>query len=61
VWDGTSGTFVDAPVYRQGAMAVETGYTGPMIVEQRETTAVLGAGDGARVDGFGNLVIRVGA
>jgi len=31
-----------------------------MIVEQRETTAVVGATDTACVDESGNLVIRVG-
>ena len=33
---------------------------GPLIVEQRETTAVVGATDTARIDSSGNLVIRVG-
>lgn len=59
-WDPSSGSFVEAPVYRQGAMAVGSSYRGPMIVEQRETTAVVGGTDTASIDAFGNLVIEVG-
>ena len=41
-------------------MAAGATYAGPMIVEQRETTAVLGATDTATIDELGNLVIEVG-
>jgi len=61
VWEPSSGSFVEAPVHRQGAMAVGSSYRGPLIVEQRETTAVVGATDTASIDPFGNLVIEVGS
>ena len=59
VWDATAAAFVDMPVLRQAGMAVGRTYVGPMIVEQRETTAVLGARDTASIDELGNLVIEV--
>ena len=59
IWDPISGAFVDARVIPQGAMAVGTAVAGPLIVEQRETTAVIGARDRATVDEFGNLRIAV--
>ncbi len=60
IWEPSSSSFVEAPVYLQSAMAADVAYAGPLIVEQRETTAVLGATDRAAIDGFGNLVIEVG-
>ena len=60
VWDATAAAFVDAPVLRQGGMDAGATYVGPIIVEQRETTAVLGATDTATIDELGNLVIEVG-
>ena len=59
-WDETSQSFVEVPVYRQGGMAGGLTFAGPLIVEQRETTAVVGATDTALIDPSGNLVIRVG-
>ena len=61
VWDPSRGTFVETPVHRQAAMAAGASFAGPLIVEQRETTAVLGAADTATIDTFGNLVIQVGS
>ena len=60
IWEASSGSFLDAPVHWQGSMAVGATHKGPMIVEQRETTAVIGATDTAYVDVVGNLVIEVG-
>jgi 5-oxoprolinase (ATP-hydrolysing) len=60
VWDPSSRAFVEAPVHRQAAMEIGPSFAGPMIAEQRETTAVVGATDTACVDEAGNLVIRVG-
>jgi len=60
IWEASSRSFVDAPVHWQGSMAVGATHEGPMIVEQRETTAVIGATDTAYVDVVGNLVIEVG-
>jgi 5-oxoprolinase (ATP-hydrolysing) len=59
-WDERSRSFVEVPVYRQAAMDAGVTFPGPLIVEQRETTAVVGATDTAHIDASGNLVIRVG-
>jgi N-methylhydantoinase A len=60
VWEPSSQSFVEAPVYRQTAMAVGRSFEGPLVVEQRETTAIVGATDSAHIDASGNLVIQVG-
>ena len=41
-------------------MTTGTTFEGPLIVEQRETTAVVGTRDTAHIDADGNLVIRIG-
>jgi 5-oxoprolinase (ATP-hydrolysing)/N-methylhydantoinase A len=61
VWDAAAAAFVDTPVIRHMAMTAGTTYAGPLIVEQRETTAVLGPTDTAAVDDLANLVIQVGS
>ena len=60
VWDASSQSFVETPVHRQSAMESGASFEGPLIVEQRETTAVVGTGDFAHIDAHGNLVIRIG-
>jgi N-methylhydantoinase A/oxoprolinase/acetone carboxylase beta subunit len=60
VWDAALQSFVDAPIHRQAALEPGVPLAGPMIVEQRETTTVVGAADSAHVDDSGNLVIKVG-
>ena len=61
IWEPNTGAFVEAPVLNQGSMAAGTTYPGPLIVEQRETTAVIGANDAVTIDDFGNLRIQVNA
>ena len=51
--------FVDCPVYNRYALTAETVITGPAIVEERESTCVIGVGDRARIDDFGNLVTEI--
>jgi N-methylhydantoinase A/oxoprolinase/acetone carboxylase beta subunit len=60
IWEPSAGAFVEAAAYLQSSMARHVSYAGPLVVEQRETTAVIGATDRATVDDFGNLVIEVG-
>jgi N-methylhydantoinase A len=52
--------FVDCPVYDRYRLGAGATVTGPAVIEERETTAVLLAGDRARVDAHGNLIIGVG-
>lgn len=58
-WDASTHSFVEMPVYVQEAMAIGSSLTGPLIVEQRETTAVVGTSDAVAIDGLGNLTIRL--
>jgi N-methylhydantoinase A len=54
-----SGGFVDCPVYDRYRLGPVTPVTGPAVIEERETTAVLLPGDTAAVDEHGNLIIHV--
>jgi N-methylhydantoinase A len=56
-----AGGFVDCPVYDRYALRPGVAVSGPAIIEERESTCVLGVGDRAEVDEFGNLVARIGA
>jgi 5-oxoprolinase (ATP-hydrolysing) len=48
------------PVYRRGDLGVGVRVEGPAIVEEPESTTVLGPGDSLVVDGSGSLRIKVG-
>ena len=54
------GDFVDCPVYDRYAMRPGMSLQGPALVEERESTCVIGTGDRARVDGDDNLVVELG-
>ena len=45
-----AGGFVETPVYDRYALGPGAGFTGPAIVEERESTAVVGPGGRCRVD-----------
>jgi N-methylhydantoinase A/oxoprolinase/acetone carboxylase beta subunit len=53
--------FVRTPVYQHRALRPGRSLAGPAIVEQRESTAVLGPSDTATIDDELNLVVAVGA
>ena len=55
-----SGGFVDCAVYDRYRLKAGHRIDGPAIVEERESTAVLGPNDVAEVDGFLNLIIDIG-
>ena len=48
--------FVETPVYDRYQLAVDTVILGPALIEERESTVVIGPGDRAQVDRYGNLV-----
>ena len=48
------------PVYDRYRLAIGSVVLGPAIVEERESTTVLGHGDSARIDPHLNLVIDIG-
>ena len=49
---------VDCPVYDRYALAAGVTFEGPALVEERESTCVIGVGDLARVDELGNLIVE---
>jgi len=60
VWFAESDGYVEADVYDRYRLGPGTEVRGPAVVEERESTAVVGPGSVARVDGFGNLEVQVG-
>ena len=59
-WVPEARGFADVPVFDRYRLAAGVTLSGPAIVEERESTVVLGAGTWARVDEWGNLVADVG-
>jgi N-methylhydantoinase A/oxoprolinase/acetone carboxylase beta subunit len=55
----SGGGVVDAPVFQRGALCSGQAIEGPALIEERESTTVLGRGDRLRVDAKGALVIDV--
>ncbi len=53
------GRYVETPVYDHYRLPAGEAVAGPAIVEQRESTAVIGPGGVAHVDASGNLVINL--
>ena len=51
--------FVDTPVYDRYALRPGDQIGGPALIEERESTGVIGAGDSAQVDGHGNIVVTI--
>lgn len=52
------GAMVDVPVYDRAKLATGTTLTGPMIIEQQDTTLIVGAQE-LTVDDHGSLIIRM--
>lgn len=53
--------YVDCPVYDRASLGIGAAIEGPAFVEERECTVVLGEGDRARLDRYGNLIAEIGA
>src|SRR5919206_2636165 len=53
-----AGGFATVPVYDRYRLGPGAVFEGPAVVEERESTAVIGAGS-VRVDDYGNLVVRL--
>ena len=54
-----SGRFVDAPIYARAALSPHQVIHGPAIVQQLDTTILLGPGEVATVHPYGALRITV--
>lgn len=61
VYFSESGGFVDTPVFDRDHLLAENKIIGPALVEEHASTTLLLPGDELVVDGFGNLIISVGA
>lgn len=51
--------FDDCPVYDRYALNPGDRFTGPALVEERESTYVVGDGDEVEVDDHGNLIVSI--
>ncbi len=60
VYDFASNAYRAVPVYNRYALGPGQALHGPALVEENESTCVLGAGDSAALDAGGNLVVSVG-
>jgi N-methylhydantoinase A len=58
VWFAESGGFVDCPVYDRYRLAGGSTIAGPAIVEELDSTSVIHPGYAAKVDRYGNLLVR---
>jgi N-methylhydantoinase A len=55
----SAGAFLETPIYAREALGEDVCLTGPLIVEQLDSTTVVGPGRQLRVDGLGNLIIDI--
>ncbi len=59
IWSEERGGFVEAGVFDRHRLRPGEVVEGPAVVEERESTAVIGPGGRAELDAAGNLVVRV--
>jgi N-methylhydantoinase A len=59
VWSEERRGFVEASVWDRYRLAPGARVTGPAVVEERESSAVIGVGGAGVIDGQGNLVVEV--
>jgi len=60
-WFAETGGFTDCPVLDRYALHPGDEIVGPAIIEERESTAIIGHGDRACVDDRGHLVVEIAA
>jgi N-methylhydantoinase A/oxoprolinase/acetone carboxylase beta subunit len=60
IWSMEAGDYVEAPVYRRDTLIQGQSIVGPAIIEERESTTVIGIRDRLEVDSIGCLVITLG-
>jgi N-methylhydantoinase A/oxoprolinase/acetone carboxylase beta subunit len=52
-------SITEVPVYERSALGIRQSINGPAVIEERESTTVVGSGDVVRVDEHGCLVVTV--
>ena len=60
IWDARRGGFVEAAVYDRYRLRPRDKVRGPAVIEERESTLVLGLGGRATADRLGNVLVDVG-
>ena len=58
-WFPERNGYVDCPVYDRYALALGSEIAGPALIEESESTCLIGIGDRARVDAYGNLIAEL--
>ena len=53
------GGFVDTPLYDRSALKAGATFEGPAIVEEKDSTAVIGPHATVRVDEYQNLIVTL--
>ena len=56
----SAGEYVDCPVYDRYKLRPGTQFKGPAIIEEKESTAIVGPTDQGYIDGWLNLIITLG-
>jgi N-methylhydantoinase A len=59
-WVPEAHALAEVPVYDRYRLGPGAAFTGPAIVEERESTTVIGPGADVTIDGEGNLVVEIG-
>jgi N-methylhydantoinase A len=61
IWFGNGNGWLTAPTYARKNLPAGWEMTGPLAVDQDDSTTVLWPGQRARVDGWGNVIVAVGS
>jgi N-methylhydantoinase A len=59
IWAGERGAFMDADVIDRYRLSAGEVVVGPAVIEERESTAIVGPGGRAELDPAGNLVVTI--
>jgi N-methylhydantoinase A len=58
---GVAGGYVECPTYARKGLKAGNRLAGPALIEEHASTTVVFPSDSVAVDGFGNLIITIGA
>jgi len=58
-WFGELGGYVPTPIYARARLSAGVEIVGPALIEEAESTSVIGPGATATLDAFGNIVMRI--
>ena len=58
-WSPEAKGYVDTPIYDRYRLAVDAHFSGPAIVEERESTVIVGSRGNCQIDAQRNLVVNL--